>query len=160
MLTICILFQFHSRLFARLLAEDQLSISSASRRANNYMTFRYDCANVTSIAADACCISAVISECHIAYNTVSHVYYFYILGGVKFTYVVSTTRCIYTCPVSSGMRPRPPPSDLYYKTHDVTMCKQPLYIFFMLFFIKIKLSSRLCLTHKRVTQKYRNSTLI
>ncbi len=30
----------------------------------------------------------------------------------------------------------------------------------MLFFIKIKLSSRLCLTHKRVTQKYRNSTLI
>ncbi len=30
----------------------------------------------------------------------------------------------------------------------------------MLFFIKMKLSSRLCLTHKRVTQKYRNSTLI
>ncbi len=30
----------------------------------------------------------------------------------------------------------------------------------MLFFIKTKLSSRLCLTHKRVTQKYRNSTLI
>ncbi len=119
------------------------------------MTFRYDCANATSIAADACCISAVISECHIAYNTVSHIYYFYILGGVKFTYVVSTTRCIYTCPVSSGMRPRPPPSDLYYKTHEVTRCKQPLYIFFMLFFIKIKLSSRLCLTHKRVTQKYR-----
>ncbi len=49
-------------------------------------------------------------------------------------------------------------SDLYYKTHEVTRCKQPLYIFFMLFFIKIKLSSRLCLTHKRVTQKYRNST--
>ncbi len=87
------------------------------------MTFRYDCANATSIAADACCISAVISECHIAYNTVSHVYYFYILGGVKFTYVVSTTRCIYTCPVSSGTRPRPPPSDLYYKTHEVTRCK-------------------------------------
>ncbi len=54
-------------------------------------------------------LTAVISECHIAYNTVSQVYYFYILGGVKFTYVVSTTRCIYTCPVSSGMRPRPPP---------------------------------------------------
>ncbi len=50
-------------------------------------------------------------------------------------------------------------SDLYYKTHEVTRCKQPLYIF-MLFFIKMKLSSRLCLTHKRVTQKYRNSTLI
>ncbi len=30
----------------------------------------------------------------------------------------------------------------------------------MLFFIKLKLASRLCLTHKRVTQKYRNSTLI
>ncbi len=50
-------------------------------------------------------------------------------------------------------------SDLYYKTHEVTRCKQPLYIF-MLFFIKIKLSISLCLTHKRVTQKYRNSTLI
>ncbi len=60
------------------------------------------------IRGDACCISAVISDCHLAYNTVSHVY-FYILGGVKFTYVVSTTRCIYICPVSSGMRPRPPP---------------------------------------------------
>ncbi len=116
------------------------------------------------ISGDACCISAVISECHIAYNTVSHVYYFYILGGVIFTYVVSTTRCIYTCPVSSGMRPRPPPEvfwaiGLYYKIHEVTRCKQPLYIFFMLFFIKMKLSSRLCLTHKRVTQKYRNSKL-
>ncbi len=51
-------------------------------------------------------------------------------------------------------------SDLYYKMHEVTRCKQPLYIFFMLFFIKIKLSSRLCFTHKRVEQKYRNSTLI
>ncbi len=51
-------------------------------------------------------------------------------------------------------------SDLYYKTHEVTRCKQPLYIFFMLFFIKMKLSSRLCSTHKRVTQKYRNSKLI
>ncbi len=30
----------------------------------------------------------------------------------------------------------------------------------MLFFIKLKLSSRWCLTHKRVTQKYRNSALI
>ncbi len=50
-------------------------------------------------------------------------------------------------------------SDLYYKMHEVTRCKQPLY-FFMLFFIKMKLSSRLGLTHKRVTQKYRNSTLI
>ncbi len=49
-------------------------------------------------------------------------------------------------------------SDLYYKTHEVTRCKRP-YIF-SLFFIKMKLSSRLCLTHKRVTQKYRNSKFI
>ncbi len=50
-------------------------------------------------------------ECHRAYNTLSHafIFFFYILGGVKFTYVVSTTRCIYTCPAWSGMRPRPPP---------------------------------------------------
>ncbi len=47
--------------------------------------------------------------CHIAYKTLSHVYYFNIFGGVKLAYVVSTTRCIYTCPVSPGMRPRPPP---------------------------------------------------
>ncbi len=117
------------------------------------------------IRGDACCISAVISDCHIAYNTVSYVYYFYILVGVKFTYVVSTTRYIYTCPVSSGMQPDQllkwfERSDLYYKTHEVTRCKQPQYIFFMLFFIKMKLSSRLCLTQKRVTQKYRNSKLI
>ena len=46
---------------------------------------------------------------HIAYNTLSHVYFLAFLGGVQFTYVVSTTRCIYTCPVSSGMQPRPPP---------------------------------------------------
>ncbi len=110
---------------------------------------------------DCLYISAVIFDCHIAYNTVSHVYSFYILGGVKFTYVVSTTRCIYTCPVSSGMRPRPPPEVFWaigfiLQKHEVTRCKQPLYIFF----IKMKLSSRLCLTHKRVTQKYRNSKLI
>ncbi len=80
--------------------------------------------------------------------------------------MVSTTRCICTCPVSSGISFVPDlllkcfeRSDLYYKTHEVTRCKQPLYIF-MLFFIKIKLSISLCLTHKRVTQKYRNSTLI
>ncbi len=29
--------------------------------------------------------------------------FFNILGGVKCTYVVSTSRCIYTCPISSGM---------------------------------------------------------
>ncbi len=43
-------------------------------------------------------------------------------------------------------------SDLYYKTHDFHAFSN----IFMLFFIKIKLSSRLGLTHKRVTQKYRN----
>ncbi len=35
-------------------------------------------------------------------------------------------------------------SDLYHKRHEVTRCKQSLYIYmFMLFFIQIKLSSRL-----------------
>ncbi len=86
------------------------------------------------ICGDACCISAVISECHIAYNTLSHVYYFYILGGVKFTYVVSTTRCIYTCPVSSGMWPRPPPEVFW--AIEVTRCKQPPYIFSCYFSLK------------------------
>ncbi len=46
---------------------------------------------------------------HIAYKTLSHVYFFIILGGVKLAYAVSTTRYIYTCLVSSGMRLRPPP---------------------------------------------------
>ncbi len=83
-------FQFHSRQFACRLAEEILSYSSAVTRvalALSYLTVTY----------------------HIAYKTLSHVYYFNILGGVKLAYVVSTTRCIYTCPVSSGMRPRPPP---------------------------------------------------
>ncbi len=83
-------FQFHSRQFARLLAEEIFSYSSA----------------VTLVAL---VLSYLTITYHIAYNTLSHVYYFYILGGVKLAYVVSTTRCIYTCPVSSGMRPRPPP---------------------------------------------------
>ncbi len=75
--------------FAGLLAEEILSYSSA----------------------DAHYISAVISD----YNVIkpitrSHTFIiFYILGGVKLIFVVSTTRCIYTCPVLSGMRPRPPP---------------------------------------------------
>ncbi len=85
--------------------------------------------------------------CHIAYNTLSHVCIFYILGGGKCTYVISTSRCIYTCPVSSGMHPRhkwfersdlnPPRKRLEFggwSFHDriavwpekteVTMCKQ------------------------------------
>lgn len=39
----------------------------------------------------------------IAYNnTLSHVYFFAFLGGVRFTYVVSTTRCTYTCPITEN----------------------------------------------------------
>ncbi len=33
----------------------------------------------------------------------------YTAGHVKLAYVVSITRCIYTCPVLSGMWSRPPP---------------------------------------------------
>ncbi len=73
-----------------LLAEEILSYSSA-------------------VMLVALALSYLTITCHIAYNTLSHFYYFNILGGVKLAYVVSTTRCIYTCPVSSGMRPRPPP---------------------------------------------------
>ncbi len=82
-------FQFHSRQFASRLAGEILSYSSAVTLALalSYLTITY----------------------HIAYKTLSHVYYFNILGGVKLAYVVSRTRCIYTCPVSPGMRPRPPP---------------------------------------------------
>ncbi len=76
--------------------------------------------------------------------------------------MVSTTRCIYTCPVHLECGPDHllkcfERSDLYYKTHEVTSSP---YIYFHVIFIKMKLSSRLCLTHKRVTQKYRNSILI
>ncbi len=84
---VCV-FQFHSRQFARRLAEEMLSYSSA--------------------AMSVALVQSYLTKMSYS-HTVSHVYYFYILGGVKFTYVVSTTRCIYTCPVSSGMRPRPPP---------------------------------------------------
>ncbi len=54
----------------------------------------------------ALALSYLTITCHIAYNTLSHVCFFNILGGVKCTYVVSKSRCIYTCPVSSGMRLR------------------------------------------------------
>ncbi len=63
------------------------------------------------------------------------------------------------------MRPRPPPEVFWVigfilqNTWSDQVKTAPIY-FFMLFFIKMKLSSRLHLTHKRVTQKYRNSTLI
>ncbi len=80
---------FHSRQFACRLAEETPSYSS-------------------SVTLVALARSYLTVTCHIAYKTLSHVYYFNILGGVKFAYVVSTTRCIYTCPVLSGMLPRPP----------------------------------------------------
>ncbi len=83
-------FQFHLWQFARRLAEEIISYSSAAMRV-------------------ALALSYLTITCHIAYKTLSHIYYFNILGGVKLAYVVSTTRCIYTCPVLSGMRPRPPP---------------------------------------------------
>ncbi len=54
----------------------------------------------------ALALSYLTITCHIAYKMLSHVFFFYILGGVKFAYVISTSRCIYTCPVSSGMHPR------------------------------------------------------
>ncbi len=76
--------------FALLLAEEILSCSSAAMLV-------------------ALALSYLTITCHTTYKTLSHVYYFNILGGVKLAYVVSTTRCIYTCPVSSGMRPRTPP---------------------------------------------------
>ncbi len=76
----------------------------------------------------------------------------------------STTRCIYTGPVRLECGP-----DLLLKCLSdriyITKCMKwpdvnsPT-IYFHVIFIKMKLSSRLCLTHKRVTQKYRNSTLI
>ncbi len=80
-------FQFHSRQFVRRLAEEILSYSSA-------------------VMLVALALSYLTVTCHIAYKTLSHVY-FNILGGVKLSNVVSTTRCIYTCPVSPGMQPRP-----------------------------------------------------
>ncbi len=78
--------------------------------------------------------------------------------------MVSTTRCIYTCPVSSGMRPRPPPEVFWaigfilQNAWPVTRCKQPLYIFSCYFSLKWSCLVD-CLSHKRVKQKYRNSTL-
>ena len=45
----------------------------------------------------------------IVFNVRGQRLFFAFLGGVQFTYVVSKTICIYTCPVSSGMRLRSPP---------------------------------------------------
>ncbi len=85
-------FQFHSRQFACWLAEEIIQ------------------SDLTAICGDVCCISAFVSDYNMPYS-LKNVYYFNILGGVKLAYVVSTTRCI--CPVSSGMRPRPPPKAVF-----------------------------------------------
>ncbi len=65
-------FQYHSWQFACCLPEEILSYSSV----------------VTLVAL---ALSYLTITCHIAYKTLSHVYYFNILGGVKLAYVVSTT---------------------------------------------------------------------
>ncbi len=56
------------------------------------------------------------------------------------------------------MRPRPPPESglsgrIYITKRMMWPGVNGPYIFFHVIFIKIKLSSRLCLTHKIVTQK-------
>ncbi len=68
-------FQFHSRKFACRLAEEILSYSSA-------------------VMLVALALSYLTITCHIAYKTLSHLYYFNILGGVKLAYVVSTSSCM------------------------------------------------------------------
>ncbi len=82
-------FQFHLLQFACLLAEEILSYSSTVRLV-------------------ALALSYLTITCHFTFKMPSNVYYFNIFV-VKLSYVVLTTRCIYTCPVSSGMWPRPPP---------------------------------------------------
>ncbi len=89
------------------------SAASALERLVSLTTFNKD--DCVLSVCDLLSVSFVaasyltVTYSHLAYKTLSHVYYFNILGGVKLVYVVSTTRCIYTCLVSSGMRPRPPP---------------------------------------------------
>ncbi len=70
MLSVCD-FQFHSRQFAHRLAEEIPSCSSVAMRV-------------------ALALSYLTVTCYIAYKNLLHVYYFNILGGVK--YVVSTMR--------------------------------------------------------------------
>ncbi len=69
-------FQFHSQQFACRIAEEIVSYSSA----------------VTLVAL---ALSYLTVTCHIAYKTLSHIYYLNILG-VKLAYMVSITRCIFT----------------------------------------------------------------
>jgi len=66
---------FDLRQLARYLAEEILSCSSAAKRAEVALSY-------------------LAITCYLAYNTLSHVYFLAFLGGVKFTYVVLTTRCI------------------------------------------------------------------
>ncbi len=99
----------------------------------------------------ALALSYLTIPCHIAYKTLSHLYYFNILGGVKLSYVVSTTRCILSSFVwnvaqttswsglsnriyirlecaSEGIYPWTFHDRIIKKTHEVTRCKQPLYV--------------------------------
>ncbi len=68
-------FQFHLRQFARRLAEEILSYSSAVMRVALALSYR----TIT---------------CHISYNMLSHIYYFNIFGVVKFTYVVVLSKVL------------------------------------------------------------------
>ncbi len=94
-----------------------------------------------AISVSACSFNAVISDYYMSYslyNMLSHFVFFNSLGGVKCTHVISSSRCIYTCPVWTGMRPRHQwfeRSDLKRvefrglvfslpeQTHEVTRCK-------------------------------------
>ncbi len=87
------------------------SAASALERLVSLTTFNKDYCVLSVcdfLSVSFVAVSYLTVTYHLAYKTLSHVYYFKILGGVKLAYVVSTTRCIYTCLVSSGMRPRPP----------------------------------------------------
>ncbi len=81
-------FQFHSRQFVRRLAEEILSYSSV-------------------VMFVALALSYLTITCHIAYKT--SIIKKIVRRKISIWNSGSTTRWIYTCPVSSGMGPRPPP---------------------------------------------------
>ncbi len=58
---------------------------------------------------DACCSGIVVSSYLKRKPHTVKSLFLAVLVGVKFTYVPSTTRCIYTCPAASGMSLKPPP---------------------------------------------------
>ncbi len=77
----------------------------------NYFTFSFIRGSLRvgllAISVSMCValtLSYLTITCHIVYITCSRTFVFFnILGGVKCTHVISTSRCIYTCPVWSGM---------------------------------------------------------